>query len=115
MNVLTKTTIAGLECFHGKGLDCVCSCVCACVHAVVQTQLQLCVAQTTTPGRWAEYEFTSHETSTAVELQKLLLIVSLLDTCEDLKADFNISYPQTVLKVAMKGEKKLSGKKNRIH
>lgn len=97
MNVLTETTIAGLGGFHSKNRVCVCLpalCVhaCVCMHSV-QKQLRPCVAQTATTGRWVEYEFTSDETSPTVRLQRLLFIVSLLDTSSDLKVNFNISYP----------------------
>lgn len=87
-HALTKTAIAGLKCFYGKGLNCVCvrpparlvcALACVCMRSV-QKQLRPCAAQTTTTSRWVEYEFTSDETSPTVELQRLLFIVSLLDT-----------------------------------
>lgn len=38
MNVLTKTTIAGLNCFHSKNRACVCLPACLCVHACMCLQ-----------------------------------------------------------------------------
>lgn len=122
MNVLTKTTIAGLKCFHRKGLNCVCVCLfaclrahaCVCMHSV-QKQLRPCVAQTASTGRWVEYEFTSDETSPTVKLQRVLFIVLLLDTSSDSKVNFNISYPRTVLKMAMTKKGERQKRKDRIH